>query len=86
VAWLVAKVPEPPKADWLITMLRTGDAANSPAWAVAGRPVRVTVATLVQPVPSAESYPVTVSPCRARRSQRGDAVVTVPPRPAVSPV
>ena len=45
----------PPTADWLITMLRAGDVANNPAFTLAGRPVRVTVPTLVQLVPSAES-------------------------------
>ena len=55
VSWVETPVPELPIADWLVTMLWTGDVANSPAWAVAGRPVRVTVPTLVQLVPSAES-------------------------------
>ena len=63
-----------------------GEATNGPACTVAGRPARLTVPTLVQRVPSAESYPVSVSPARTSRSQRGEAVDTVPGSPGVSPV
>ena len=55
MSWVETPVPEPPTADWLIVMLWAGDVANSPAWAVAGKPVRVMVPALVQLVPSAES-------------------------------
>src|SRR5437773_1440858 len=55
-----------------------GEVTNGPACTVGGRPARLTVPTLVQRVPSAESYPVSVSPARTSRSQRGEAVDTVP--------
>jgi len=63
-----------------------GEVTNGPACTVAGRPARLTVPTLAQCVPSAESYPVSVSPARTSRSQRGEAADTVPGRPGVSPV
>ena len=63
-----------------------GEVTNGPACTVAGRPARLTVPTLVQCVPPAESYPVSVSPFRTSRSQRGEAADTAPGRPGVSPV
>ena len=45
-----------PVPDRLIRSTKyAGEAANSPAWTVAGSPGRVAVPTLVQCVPSAES-------------------------------
>ncbi len=61
-----------------------GEVTNRPACTVAGRPARLTVPTLVQCVPSAESYPVTVSPALTSRSQRGEVADTAPGRPGVS--
>ena len=63
-----------------------GEVANSPACAVCGSPASRTVPTVVQCVPSAESYPVIVSPERVSRSQRGAAADTPPGSPAMSPV
>ncbi len=57
-----------------------------PAWTAGGSPASRTAPTRVQCVPSAESYPVIVSPERASRSQRGCAAETAPGIPAVSPV
>ena len=69
---------------WVCT--HAGEVTNGPACTVAGRPARLTAPTLVQCVPSAESYPVSVSPARTSRSQRGDVADTAPGRPGVSPV
>src|SRR5215467_5376776 len=63
-----------------------GEVTNGPACTVAGRPARLTVPTLVQCVPSAESYPVSVPPARTSRSQRGEEADTAPGRPGVSPL
>ena len=63
-----------------------GVVANSPACTVPGSPGSRTVPTVVQCVPSAESYPVIVSPERVSRSQRGPVRETAPGRPAMSPV
>ena len=61
-----------------------GAAAKSPACTVEVSPGRVAVPASVQCVPSAESYPVIVSPSRTSRSQRGEAADTLPVRPGVS--
>ena len=55
-----------------------GAAAKSPACTVGVSPGRAAVPTSVQCVPSAESYPVTVSPSRTSRSQRGADADTLP--------
>ena len=65
---------------------RGGAVTKSPACAVGGSPARLAVPISAQCLPSAESYPVIVSPERVSRSQRGDAAETVPGRPAVSRV
>ena len=49
-----------------------GEVANSPASTVVGRPARCAVPTVVQWIPSVDSAPVTASPTRVSRSQRGD--------------
>jgi len=61
-----------------------GEVANRPTWALDGSPASVTVSTRVQCVPSAESYPVIVSPERVSRSQRGVVAETAPGKPATS--
>jgi hypothetical protein len=63
-----------------------GEVTNRPACTVAGSPARLAVPTLIHWRPSAESYPVSVSPDRTRRSHRGKAADTVPGRPGVSSV
>ena len=71
-------------SDWVLTSEFSGEVANIPAWTVGGSPARVAVPTLAQCVPSAESYPVILSPERVSRSQRGDAAETRPARPGES--
>src|SRR5579863_4572378 len=51
---------------------------------MAGSPGRSAAPTLVQCLPSAEEYPVSVSPARVSRSHRGDAADTWPAGPAMS--
>ena len=55
-----------------------------PTITVAGSPARCVLAICVQCVPSVESYPVSVSPARVSRSQRGVAAETAPGMPATS--
>jgi hypothetical protein len=59
-----------------------GEVANRPPGTWPGSPARVAWPTRAQRRPSAEAYPVTVSPALVSRSQRG----TRPGGPAVSPV
>ncbi len=74
-----------PRQDTLLFGARSGgEVTKSPACTVGGSPARLAVPISAQCVPSAESYPVIVSPDRVSRSQRGDAAETVPGRPAVS--
>ena len=54
VACVLTGVPLLLANPWVV-MRAVGDAANSPAWAVSGSPVRVAAPTSVQCVPSAES-------------------------------
>src|SRR5580692_6488576 len=78
VAWLLPMF----SASWPIdSCVYGGEVANSPPCTVVGRPVRVAAATFAQWMPSSESYPVSVSPDRVSRSQRGDAAETEPAMP-----
>ena len=82
----VSCTPTNPVGPLLLARTHAGEVTNGPACTVAGRPARLTVPTWVQCAPSAESYPVSVSPDRTSRSQRGEAAETAPGRPGVSPV
>jgi len=73
-----------PKSTGGGTNTATGGATNTPTTTRAGRRASRAVPIRVQWRPSAESYPVSVSPERSSRSQRGAAADTGPDRPAVS--
>ncbi len=64
--------------------ITVGEVAKGPACTFAGSPARLAMPTLIHWRPSAESYPVSVSPERTRRSHRGEAADTAPGRPGVS--
>jgi hypothetical protein len=75
VAWLGWPVASRPKS-WSSTSLAGGEVTNRPTCAVEGRSARRTTSTRLQFVPSVDSSPVTVSPERVRRSQRGESAET----------
>jgi len=84
VARVGPPVPLLPSRPWAVVTVKAGEVENRPACTVAGRPGRVAVPTCAQCAPSADSYPVTVSPALVSRSQRGDAGVGRPGGPAAS--
>jgi hypothetical protein len=85
VVWVNRAWAAPPSAFWS-TVRSPGEVTNRPTWTVAGSPARVAVPIVVHRSPSVDSYPVTRSPARVSRSQRGDPVETTPGRPGVSSV
>jgi hypothetical protein len=83
VAW-VGPPMAPDLNDSLTSSAYCGEVANNPASTVDGRPVSFAVPTVAHVVPSADSAPVTASPLRVSRSQRGASVLTPPGLPARS--
>ena len=75
VAWLGA----PKKLLDDVCLTYAGDAANIPICAVGPSPVSVAEPTSVQCAPSAEEYPVIVSPDLVNRSQTGALRELAPP-------
>jgi hypothetical protein len=68
------------------SVTESGEATTMPACTAVASAGRRAVPARVQCVPSAESYPVSVSPERTSRSHRGEAADTPPGSPAMSRV
>ena len=84
VTW--SKTPLARVAPAFSSVTQSGEVTKMPACTAVVSPGRRAVPTRVQCVPSAESYPVSVSPERTSRSHRGAAADTAPGRPAMSRV
>jgi hypothetical protein len=83
VAWLGPPMA-PDRSDSVTSSAYCGEVANNPASTVDGRPASFALPTVVHVVPSTDSAPVTVSPRRVSRSQRGASALTMPGFPARS--